>query len=50
MSPVPHDPGLAVHGLDTRPLPHGLVAAATDLLHALGLTGARPAPTKGSTR
>ncbi|WP_141339245.1 hypothetical protein [Ornithinimicrobium kibberense] len=47
---VPHDPGLAVHGLDTRPLPRGLVTAATDLLHALGLTGARPAPTKGSTR
>ncbi|MGC5585834.1 hypothetical protein ACPYOC_15965 [Ornithinimicrobium sp. W1665] len=48
--PVPHDPGLAVHGLDTRPLPRELVAAATDLLHGLGLTGARPAPTKGSTR
>src|SRR5690606_27983048 len=36
--PVPHDPGLAVHGLDTRPLPRGLVAAATDLLHGLDLT------------
>ncbi|SOC51185.1 hypothetical protein SAMN05421879_10167 [Ornithinimicrobium cerasi] len=48
--PVPYDAGLAVHGLDTRPLPRGLLASATDLLHGLGLHDAHPFPTKGSTR
>lgn len=34
---VPHDPGLAVRGLDTSPLPGGVVAAATTITQLLGL-------------
>lgn len=46
---VPHDPGLAVRGLDTSPLPVGVLAAATTITQLLGLTSSASHP-KGNTR
>lgn len=34
--PIPLDPGLAVRGLDTEPLPTAVVAAGSQILHLLG--------------
>lgn len=45
---VSHDPGLAVRGLDTSPLPGGVLAAAATITQLLGLTGSSPHP-KGRT-
>ena len=45
---VPHDPGLAVRGLDTSPLPGGVLSAATTLTQLLGLDGSPTHHTKGN--
>nr|MDQ3382837.1 hypothetical protein [Actinomycetota bacterium] len=37
LAEVPHDSGLAVRGLDTSPLPGGVLAAATKITQLLGL-------------
>lgn len=46
---VPHDLGLAVRGLDTSPLPVGVLAATATITQLLGLTSSASHP-KGSTR
>ena len=45
---VPDDPGLAVRGLDTSPLPGGVLSAATTLTQLLGLDGSPTRHTKGN--
>jgi hypothetical protein len=46
---VPHDPGLAVRGLDTSPLPGGVLSAATTITQLLQLaTTTAPAHPKGT--
>lgn len=46
---VPHDPGLAVRGLDTSPLPRGVLSAATTITHLLQLPGSPTHHQKGNT-
>lgn len=38
---LPHDPGLAVRGLDTEPLPAAVVAAGAQILHLLGAASSK---------
>ncbi|WP_131103428.1 hypothetical protein [Ornithinimicrobium sufpigmenti] len=47
---VPHDPGLAVRGLDTSPLPGGVLSAATTIAQLLQLAGSSIHHQKGSTQ
>lgn len=47
---VPHDPGLAVRGLDTSPLPGGVLAAATTITQLLGLDNSPKPHQKGNTQ
>lgn len=46
---VPHDPGLPVRGLDTSPLPRGVLSAATTITHLLQLPGSPTHHQKGNT-
>ncbi|MGO0577728.1 hypothetical protein [Ornithinimicrobium panacihumi] len=45
---VPHDPGLAVRGLDTSPLPGGVLSAATTITQLLQLAGSSIHHQKGN--
>ncbi|WP_075957344.1 hypothetical protein [Ornithinimicrobium sp. CNJ-824] len=47
---VPHDPGLAVRGLDTSPLPGGVLSAATTIAQLLQLAGSSIHHQKGNTQ
>lgn len=49
MAEVPHDPGLAVRGLDTNPLPGGVLAAATKITQLIGLASSSVHHQKGNT-
>ncbi|MCE0485481.1 hypothetical protein [Ornithinimicrobium sediminis] len=46
---VPHDPGLAVRGLDTCPLPYGVLGAIRSITQLLGLDNAATHYQKGNT-
>ncbi|AXH96013.1 hypothetical protein [Ornithinimicrobium avium] len=45
---VPHDPGLAVRGLDTSPLPEGVLSAATTITQLLQLVSSPVHHQKGT--
>ncbi|WP_299520157.1 hypothetical protein [uncultured Serinicoccus sp.] len=45
---IPHDPGLAVRGLDTSPLPGGVLSAATTITQLLQLAGSSIHHQKGN--
>lgn len=47
---VPHDPGLAVRGLDTSPLPGGVLSAAITITQLLQLASSSHPNQEGSTR
>lgn len=47
---VPHDPGLAVRGLDTSPLPGGVLSAATTIAQLLQLTSSSAHHQKGNNQ
>lgn len=47
---VPHDPGLAVRGLDTAPLPGGLLSAATTIIQLLQLASSTTHHQKGNNQ
>uniref|UniRef100_UPI003F862008 hypothetical protein n=1 Tax=Actinosynnema sp. TaxID=1872144 RepID=UPI003F862008 len=47
---VPHDPGLAVRGLDTSPLPGGVLSAATTITRLLQLASGPANHQKGNTQ